>query len=66
MYNNLKMLWKVATLVGALAIISLGGAWFAAANMMRIDAAYALLVNGEAKSLRDNSRANRADRKSVV
>ena len=60
MYNNLKMLWKVATLVGALAIISLGGAWFAAANMTKIDVAYGLLVNGDAKSLRDNSRANRA------
>jgi len=58
-YKNLSISWKVASLLIALGMLSLGGALYSTTKTMQTDAEYSGLLNGEAKAQVAMARANR-------
>ena len=58
-FSNLGILWKVTTLVGLMAIVSVGGTVFSAMDMRHIDDRYGELLDGFGKANLAMARANR-------
>ena len=58
-YTNLSISWKVASLLIALGLLSLGGALYSTSKTLQTDAEYSGLLNGEAKAQVAMARANR-------
>ncbi|MBS7539576.1 methyl-accepting chemotaxis protein [Ancylobacter lacus] len=59
-YANLSMSWKVVSLLIALGLTSLGGAYYSATVMSEIDAEYSALIDGPQKATVRIARAARA------
>lgn len=58
-FKNFSLVWKVVTLLAALAVTGAGGAWYATVEMGEIDAAYSAIIAGPAAAMPHSARANR-------
>lgn len=58
-YKNLSLSWKVASLLIALGVLSLGGAIYSTLETLKTDAAYSDLIEGEGSAQVALARANR-------
>ncbi len=59
-YANLTMNWKVVSLLLALGLVSIGGAYYATFNMSSVDQMYTDIIDGPEVAILSLARTNRA------
>ncbi|WP_341990490.1 HAMP domain-containing methyl-accepting chemotaxis protein [Azorhizobium sp. AG788] len=59
-YANLTMSWKVVSLLLALGLVSIGGAYYATFNMSSVDQMYTDIIDGPEVAILSLARTNRA------